>query len=244
MLLRNRGLVKGINFKDYRYVGDPINAVRIFNTKEVDELIFCDIDATKEGRLPDLEHIQQIADECYMPFAVGGGIRSIDDITKILNAGAEKVAINTSCIEAPSLIKEASDTFGAQCIVASMDVKKTFLGGKKVFTHSGTKKTGVDPIEHAKHMGSLGAGELLITSIDHEGKMTGYDLELIKSISSQVSIPVIANGGAGTTDHLAQAVHNAGAQAVAAGSMFVFHGKRRAILINYPDEDVLAEVKL
>jgi len=240
LLLRGRGLVKGINFKDRRYIGDPINAVHIFNEKEVDELVFLDITATAENRLPDLSHIQQIADECYMPFAVGGGIRKVEDIRALLNAGAEKVVINTAAEESPHILREAADTFGSQCIVASIDSKKNPLGGYETFTHSGGKRAGKGPIKHAKTMQELGAGEILLTSIDREGTMAGYDLELIQKAAKALTIPLIASGGAGKTEDF-KAARDAGASACAAGSMFVFHGRRRAVLINYPEKKELEE---
>ena len=241
LLLRGRGLVKGIRFKDYRYVGDPINAVHIFNEKEVDELAFMDITATEENRTPDLSHIRQIADECYMPFSVGGGIRKIENIRDILNAGAEKVILNTAAIESPGLIRQAADKFGSQCIVASIDVKKNILGKYEVITHSGTKKTGKDPVTYARELMEEGAGEILLTSIDREGTMEGYDLNLTKIVSEALTIPVIASGGAGKNKDFKDAVE-AGASAAAAGSMFVFHGRRRAVLINYPDKKELKEL--
>jgi len=241
LLLKGRGLVKGVGFKDHRYIGDPINAVHIFNAKEADELVFLDISATSENRLPDLNHIQQIADECYMPFAVGGGIRRIEDIRAILNAGAEKIVINTVVVENPDLIREASQMFGSQCIVVSIDVRKNLFGGYEVITRGGTRKIGQDPIVFAKKAAEQGAGEILLTSIDREGSMEGYDLELTKKVSAAVSIPVIASGGAGTLQHIKEAIQS-GAQAAAAGSMFVFHGRRRAVLINYPDKKELEEL--
>jgi cyclase len=241
LLLKGRGLVKGIRFKDHRYIGDPINAVHIFNAREADELVFLDISATSENRLPDLNHIQQIADECYMPFAVGGGIRKVEDIRAILNAGAEKVVINTAVAENPNLIRAASQVFGNQCIIVSIDARKKLLGGYETLTHCGTKKTGKDPVELAKLVAESGAGEILLTSVDCEGSMNGYDLELTKKVSAALDIPVIASGGAGNIQHISEAIHS-GAQAVAAGSMFVFHGRRRAVLISYPDKTQLVEL--
>ena len=234
LLLKGRGLVKGEKFKDHRYVGDPINAVKIFNDKKADELVFLDITATSEGRIPDLKHIQEIADEAYMPFAVGGGLRTVEDVGKVLRAGAEKVCINTACVEKPEVIGEAASQYGNQSIVASIDARKKMLGGYEAVTHSGKKKTGLNPVEHAGRMVSLGAGEVMITSIQSEGGMQGYDLELVKEIAEAVDVPVIASGGAGNTTHLKEAI-KAGASAAAAGSMLVFHGKRRAVLISYPE---------
>lgn len=242
LLLRNQGLVKGIKFKDYRYVGDPMNAVKIFNDKEVDELLFLDITATMEKRGIDLELVQKIADECYMPFSVGGGIRTIEEMRDILSAGAEKISINTSAVNEPSLISKAADVFGSQSVILSVDFKKTWLGKYKVFTHSGTVKTSLDPLEWAKKAASLGSGEIYLNSIDRDGTMEGYDLDFIKAVSRAVKIPVIAAGGAGNLEDFSKAIHQAGAAAVSAGSLFVFHGKRRAVLISYPGKKEIEKV--
>jgi cyclase len=233
LLLKGDGLVKGVKFKNHTYIGDPLNAVKIFNDKKVDELFFLDITASSEGRIPRLDLIRDIADECYMPFGVGGGICSIQQIKEIIEAGAEKVSINSAAIENPKLIKEAAAIFGNQSIVVSIDVKKNWRGKYVVMSHSGTKKSKWDLINWVKQTEDMGAGEILINSIANDGTMEGYDLELIKAVSGAVSIPVIATGGAGNMNHLADAV-SAGASAVAAGSMFVFTGRHRAVLINYP----------
>lgn len=238
LLLRGEGLVKGKKFRDYVYLGDPINAVHIFDEKEVDELIFLDITATREGRLPSLDYIAGIADECYMPFAVGGGIRSVEQMRAILQAGAEKVSINTAAVENPALISEAADRFGSQSVVVAIDVRKGWGSAYRVYTHSGATKTALDPVQWAKDAAERGAGEILLTSIDHDGTMAGYDIALVQSVSREVTVPVIACGGAGTIDHFDEAFRH-GASAAAAGSMFVFHGRRRAVLISYPTEDEL-----
>lgn len=240
LLLRGEGLVKGTKFKDYVYLGDPINAVHIFDEKEVDELIFLDISATLENRIPSLEYIAGIADECYMPFAVGGGIKNLEQIQAILHAGAEKVSINTSAVENPGLITEAAKLCGSQSVVVSIDVRKGWGNSYQVYTHSGSKKTKLDPVQWAKRAEELGAGEILLTSIDLDGTMNGYDLNLIQSVSKAVTVPVISCGGAGKVEHLVEAMRN-GASAVAAGSMFVFHGRRRAVLISYPTEEELEQ---
>ncbi len=242
LLLRGEGLVKGIQFKDYQYIGDPINAVKIFNEKEVDELIFLDISATKENRTPRLEFIEKIADECFMPFAVGGGIKSVKDIREILYAGAEKVSINTAAVENPVLIKEAANLFGSQSVVVSIDVKKKrWGGGYNVYTHTGSKRTELDPVHWAIQAVELGAGEILLNSIDRDGTMQGYDLDLIGQVARAVDVPVIVCGGAGKVEDFGEAVH-CGASAVAAGSMFVFHGRKRAVLINFPTSGQLESV--
>jgi cyclase len=242
LLLKGQGLVKGVNFKNYRYIGDPINAVKIFNDKEVDELLFLDITASGEKRTPSLELIEKIADECFMPFSVGGGIRTVEDMRALLSAGAEKISINTAAVEDPSLIRRAADMFGSQSIIVSIDVKSSWLGKINVWTHSGKKKTKLNPLEWALEVEKLGAGEIFLNSIDNDGKMEGYDLKLVKMISDAVNIPVIACGGAGKVDDLYKAIHEAGASAAAAGSMFVFHGARRGVLINFPSAEELKTV--
>lgn len=236
LLLKNEGLVKTVKFKEPKYVGDPINAVRIFNEKEVDELIFLDITATVEGNKPPINLISHISDECNMPLAYGGGVKSVKDVKEVLYAGAEKVVINTSAVENPELIREAAQTFGSQSIVVSIDTRKRFGGKFEAYTHSGSKRTHLDPVEFAVKMEQMGAGEILINSIDRDGTMEGYDVELIKRVAQSLSIPVIACGGAGKLQDFADAVKSGGASAVAAGSFFVFHGRRRAVLINFPTQ--------
>jgi imidazole glycerol-phosphate synthase subunit HisF len=235
LLLQNNGLVKGIHFRNHKYVGDPINAVRIFNEKGADELFILDISAEKRGGIPNAKFIQSIADECYMPFGVGGGINNISEMRQLLKAGAEKVSINTAAIKNPVLIKEASEVFGSQSITVSIDVKKNWLGKYVVYSHSGSRNTGLDPLFWAKKVAFLGAGEILLNSIDRDGTGKGYDLELTKMIANAVDIPVIVCGGAGDHSHLLQAIEKGGASATAAGSMFVFYGPHRSVLIQYPD---------
>jgi len=236
LLLKGRGLVKTVRFKDPKYIGDPINAVRIFNDKEVDELVFLDITATIENRKPQFDLIADIATECFMPFGYGGGIRSLDDAKRILKLGAEKIVVNTFALENPGFIREASEVFGSQSVVVSMDVKRKSSGEYALYSHSGTRNTGVDPLEFAKKVEELGAGELFVNSIDRDGTMQGYDVELIKLISENVDLPVIACGGAGKLQDLQEAIELGKASAVSAGSMFVFHGPHRAVLINYPSQ--------
>lgn len=235
LLLKNAGLVKTQKFKNPKYVGDPINAVKIFNEKEVDELVFLDITASIEKSKPNLKLLNDIATECFMPLCYGGGIKTIEDIKSIINCGVEKVSLNSIAVENPSFIRKAADVFGSSTIVVSIDVKKNLWGKKYIYTYSGTKATGLDPIRFTVEMQQQGAGELLINSIDNDGMMNGYDLDLIQQISKEVDIPVIACGGAGNLQHLIQA-ESAGASAMAAGSMFVFHGQHRAVLINYPSQ--------
>ena len=234
LLLRNNGLVKTIKFRESTYVGDPINTIRIFNEKEVDELIFLDIDATKLSQDPPYSLIKNISSECFMPFAYGGGINSLHQIEKIINSGAEKIVINSSAFLMKRFIQEAVRHFGSSTIVVSIDVKKDFLRGKTVYVKGGTLNTNKSPVEYSKEIENEGAGEILINSIDHDGLMTGYDIELIKSVAQSIKIPLIACGGAGNLNDFRLAVKEGGASAVAAGSFFVFHGKRRAVLITYP----------
>jgi len=222
VLYRNYGLVKGVSFDSWRHVGSPMQAVKVYNLRQVDELIFLDIMATREGRSPEFDLIDDLADECFMPLAVGGGIRSLDDAHHLLNVGADKVAVNSAAVCNPNLICEIAGKFGSQCLVVSLDVRKASCGSYEVFIHSGTKTTGMDPIEFAKKAEKLGAGEILLTSIERDGTMLGYDLDLIKAVSSAVSIPVIASGGAGNYDHMASAITDGGASAVAAASIFHF----------------------
>lgn len=242
LLIKGKGLVKGVHFKNHTYVGDPINAVKIFSEKEVDELILLDITATDENRILDPSIVAEIADEAFMPFVVGGGIRSISDIRSLVCAGAEKVCINTAAVENPSLIKEASDNFGSQSIIISIDAKKDWRGNYEIYTHSGRKREKIHPVIFAEKMAEFGAGEIIINSIEHDGTMAGYDLNLIKQVSDAVSIPVIACGGAGSITDLKAAICDAHASAVAAGSLFVFHSKKRGVLINFLNQEELHHV--
>ena len=195
LLVRNGGLVKTVNFGNSKYVGDPINAVKIFNEKEVDELVFVDITATREKRRPDFERIREIAGECFMPLCYGGGVRSMDDAKQVIGCGVEKVAINSYAVENPEFVREAASELASSTIVVSIDVKRDFLGKYHVHTHGGKKSTDWHPVEFAILMERMGAGEILLTSIDRDGTQKGYDLELIKSVADAVSIPVIACGG-------------------------------------------------
>ncbi len=242
LLLRNKGLVKTINFRKAKYIGDPINAVKIFNDKGVDELIFLDIDATKCHQKPDFALIANIAQECFMPFAYGGGISTCDDAKKLINLGCEKIIINTAAYEKPTLIEEMAKILGSQSVVVSIDVKKSVIGGYRCFTNGGTKKTKLDPCSLAKMAQNYGAGEIFLTSIEREGTWKGFDLSLIKMVADSISIPLIACGGAKTISDLGKSVLEGGASAVAAGSMFVYHGPHHAVLINFPTEKELQEV--
>jgi len=235
LLLRKNALVKTRNFKKYKYIGDPINAVRIFNEFKADELVFLDILATNENRVISLDFVREVGEEANMPFAVGGGIRSIQHIRSILNAGAEKVVINSYAIENPRFISEAADTFGSSTICACIDVKKRRFGQPQAWGASGTKPSGYSPEVFAKLVEEKGAGEIIIQSIDADGMMEGYDIELIHRVSKAVTIPVVALGGAGNLDHLRHAYVDGFASGLAAGSIFVFHGPKRGVLITYPE---------
>jgi cyclase len=239
LLLKDRGLVKTIRFRKPTYLGDPINIVRIFNDKEVDELIFLDITATQKRKSPPIDFIKNIASECFMPLCYGGGITSIEQIKEIFSLGVEKVSLNAEALNRPDLIRVAAEIFGSQSIVVSIDVKKTFLGDYKVFTLSGRKNSGLHPVEWAKQAENLGAGELLINNIDRDGMMNGYDIKLMRMVTKEVNIPVVACGGARSVDDLVEVVKEGGASAAAVGSMFVFNGPQRAVLINYLSREIL-----
>lgn len=236
LLMRDGGLYKGVRFRDHKYVGDPMNAVRVFNEKKVDEMLFVDIAASRENRIPDPDFIQQVADEAYMPFGVGGGIRTVDHMRVLLRHGAEKVLINTAAVENPDLISEGAAKFGSQSIVVGIDYVRRRWGGAAVVTHSGRKRVRLHPVAWAIEAARRGAGEILLTSVDRDGTGLGYDVEMIATVAKAVDVPVIACGGAGSYEHLGDAIA-AGASAAAAGSLFVFHGPHRAVLINYPDPD-------
>lgn len=234
LLLQDGGLVKGEKFKRHKYVGDPINAVRIFNEKEVDELAFVDISVGVNCDEPDYELIGDMASEAFMPIAYGGGIRRVDQVEKLFRLGVEKVIINSEFHKNPALVKECSKIAGAQSIAVAIDVKKSLFGRYEVYINNGTQKTGICPIEYARNAQLNGAGEILLTAIDREGLGQGLDIGLIKQVTEVVDIPVIAQGGVGNLNHIKLAVEEAGASAVAAGSFFTFHGKHKAVLLTYP----------
>ena len=236
LLLKNQGLVKSVAFKNYRYIGDPINAVKIFNDLKADELVFLDILASKERRTISLDFIKNVGEEANMPFSAGGGITTLEQIQAIIAAGAEKVVINTKAALDPDFIRSASKTFGSSTIVVCIDVKKKFLGKEQTWILGGSRQASADPVGFAMQMEERGAGEIIIQSIERDGKMQGYDIALIRKISEAVKIPVIALGGAGNIQHLKQAYSDAYANGLAAGSMFVYHGSRNGILINYPEK--------
>ena len=222
LLIKNVGLVKGVKFDSWRRVDTILPAIKVYNMREVDELIVMDIMASQENREPDYETIAEFAEECFVPLTVGGGISSLAHIRNVLLAGADKVCINSAAYENLSLIRDASDRFGAQCIVCGIDFKKLSDGTYSCFSHAGKKDQGIDPIKWARELLQAGAGELIATSIDLDGTMLGYDLKIISEISNEVSIPVIASGGAGNYQHMLEAIKNAGASAVAAASIYHF----------------------
>jgi cyclase len=242
LLLRNESLVKTVQFGKYAYIGDPCNTVRIFNELEVDELMFLDITATTDKRAPNLKLLSDIANECFMPLSYGGGVNSFAIAQKIYEIGFEKIVINTHAITNPALISEITNVYGNQAVVVSIDVKRNIFGKYTVRSKSGHINTGMDPVEWAMKSEKLGAGEILLTSIDHEGTWDGYDYDLIKKVAGSVSIPVIANGGAGCVEHLGDAIKRGGAAAVAVGSMVTFQKKGMGVLVNFPCEKELSRV--
>jgi cyclase len=242
LLINNRGLYKTIRFKDPVYVGDPANALKIFNEKEVDELVILDITATKEKKKPNFKLLNELASECFMPLCYGGGITDLDEIKMLFNLGIEKVSLNSITFTKPELISEAAKIFGSQSIVGSIDVKKNLFGKYQVHINSGTVNIKKDPVEYAQHLANLGVGEIFLNSIDRDGTMTGYDIDLIRNVSASVPVPMIACGGAGKIEDFGTAIHKGGASAVSAGSFFVFHGKHRAVLITYPTREEMSTI--
>ena len=229
-------LVKTVKFSNHGYIGDPVNTVRIFNELEVDELCFLDIRATVEGRTPNISILQQISNECFMPLSYGGGVREFAIAKQILSIGFEKIVVNTEAYRNPSFLTKMADHFGAQAVIGSIDVKKNLWGKYLVYVKDGTEKTSLDPVEWAQKMQDAGAGELLLTSMDRDGTWSGYDLELTRKVAESVSIPVIANGGAGTIAHIKDVVKNGNASAVSLGSMVVYQKKEMGVLVNFPDK--------
>lgn len=242
LLLKNESLVKTVQFKKYNYIGDPINTVRIFNELEVDELMFLDIFASKENRNINFKILQDIANECFMPLSYGGNIKSLEDAKKIFEIGFEKVIINSNAFDNLKLIEEIANYFGNQSVVGSIDVKKSFWGYQNIYSHHGRKKQSSDIIGWVKQLENAGVGELLITSIDKEGSWEGYDIELLKSITENVRVPVIANGGCGSVEHIGVAVKEGQVSACAVGSMIVYQKKDMGVLVNFPDRKKLEDI--
>ena len=242
LLLKGSGLVKTVKFKAPRYLGDPINILRILNDKEVDEVAILDVTATPQNHSPRFSLIGDIVSECFMPVAYGGGIRTVEDVRQVLAIGVEKVIINTQATIDRTLISRAATMFGSQAIVGGMDVKASrFTKRYEVFSHGGRRQTGFEPVALAQQLAEAGAGEIFLTSIDRDGTGTGYDLELVARVAGAVDIPVVACGGASSVQDFVAAI-SAGASAVSAGSMFVFKGRHRAVLINYPEPSELRDV--
>jgi imidazole glycerol-phosphate synthase subunit HisF len=229
-------LVKTIKFKNPSYIGDPINTVRIFNELEVDELCFLDIRASQENREPPIEILQQISNECFMPLSYGGGLKDFDTAKRIMATGFEKLVVNTQAWRRVDLISKLSEHFGAQAVIGSIDVKKNLFGKYNVFINDGTEKIDMDLIDWAKKLEEAGAGEILITSMDRDGTWSGFDIELTRRVSDALSVPVIANGGAGTIEHIGEAVKQGKASAVCLGSMVVYQQKDMGVLVNFPDK--------
>lgn len=240
LLLRGESLVKTVRFGRFAYVGDPTNTVRIFNELEVDELAFLDISATQEGRQPNLGLLADIANECFMPLAYGGGVSSLGQAREIMSVGYEKIIINSFSFEHPEFVTTLADHFGSQAVIASIDVKRSPSGHLTVRTRSGSYDTGLDPVPWGLEMERRGAGEILLTSIDREGTWQGYDLDLVQSVATAVSIPVIANGGAGNVRDIGDVLRKGGASAAAVGSMVVFQKQGMGVLVNFPSATQLA----
>lgn len=240
LTLQNEKLVKTVRFKNPTYIGDPINAVKIFNEKEVDEIVILDITATKENREPNYTKIEEIASEAFMPFAYGGGITSLNQIERLFKLGIEKVVLNSVLETNMNLVTEATKIFGSQSIVASIDVKKNLFGKNQAYKISGTTKVDIPLLDFVKKLEQAGVGEFFINSIDRDGTYSGYDLELIKQLSNIVNTPIVACGGASSIDSFLPAIQH-GASAIAAGSMFVYTGSTRGILINYPKQEDLVD---
>lgn len=242
LLLRDESLVKTTKFGSAQYVGDPSNTVRIFNELEVDELLFLDISASREGRGPNLGVLRDIADECFMPLSYGGGISSIEAAKAVFDIGFEKVALNTHAAKNPELISSIARTYGSQAVVVAIDAKPNLAGKMTVRTGSGSHDTHMDPVGWAKRVEEMGAGEILLTSIAREGTWSGFDLDLVRSVATEVSIPVVAHGGAGSLADIRAAIHQAGASAVGLGSMVVFQKRGMGVLVHFPDPDSLQQV--
>lgn len=244
LLMSNGALVKTIRFKEGPYVGDPVNAVRIFNQKEVDELILLDIHATTQNRGIDFDTLEKVVSECFMPICYGGGVRSVEDMRRLYALGIEKISLGAAAFEVPGLVQQASREFGAQAVVVTLDVKKSLLGKLTVRTRNGTQDTKMSPADAARSFEAQGAGEILLYSIDRDGTWSGFDLKLIESVSHSVTVPVVVTGGAGSLQDIKTAVKDGGASAVAIGSMAVFQGKDLGVLIKFParkDQDTLFE---
>jgi cyclase len=234
LLLHNNGLVKTTRFKDPRYIGDPINAIRIFNEKEVDELMLLDITSSKDGREPNYDLIEQIASECFMPVAYGGGLRTLEQAKRIYALGVEKICLQSAALDNPGLVTQLAQRFGSQSVMVSIDVKRSWMGRPQLYCAAKERSLDIDWVEWALRLVNLGAGEVLLNAVDKDGTLRGPDLTLIRQLSEVLSVPLIAVGGVSSLDDIKAAV-DAGASAVAAGAFFVYHGPHRAVLITYPE---------
>ena len=236
LLIHENGLVKTVNFKNPKYIGDPINAVKIFNEKAVDELAIFDIDATVLGKEPNYSLIERLASQSMMPMCYGGGVKTVEQAQRIFSLGIEKIALSSAVLQNPTLITEISDRVGAQSVIVVLDVKKKLLGGYEVYTHNGKKATGINPFKFVEEAQKFGAGEIVINSIDKDGVMKGYDLDLIAKVREKISLPMTVLGGAGSLQDIEKVIDIYGVIGVAAGSLFVFKGPYKAVLINYPTQ--------
>lgn len=242
LLVHKNGLVKTVNFKHPKYVGDPINAVKIFNEKEVDELAVFDIDATIQGKEPDYFLIERLANQSRMPLCYGGGVKTVEQAQRIFALGIEKIALSSAVIQRPELISEIAERVGSQSVIVVLDVKKKVFGGYEVYTHNAKRATNINPFEYAEKAQKLGAGEIIINSIDQDGMMKGYDMTLIDKVRERITIPITVLGGAGSLVDIEKVIHRHGVIGVAAGSLFVFKGVYKAVLINYPAREEKEEI--
>ncbi len=236
LLLHDKGLVKTVNFKSPKYVGDPINAVRIFNEKQVDELAIFDMDATVLGKEPDYVLIEKLANQSRMPLCYGGGVQTVEQAQKIFSLGIEKIALSSAVIKNPHLVTQIADRVGSQSVIVVLDIKKKLFGGYEVYTHNGKRATGINPVKFAKELEQLGAGEIILNSIDQDGVMKGFDMILIDKVAENISIPLTVLGGAGSLNDIEKVIDRYGVIGVAVGSLFVFKGPYKAVLINYPTQ--------
>ena len=235
LLVQNKGLVKTTKFRAPKYVGDPINAVRIFNEKEADELCVFDIDATVQGSRPDFSLIEKLAGECRMPLCYGGGVSSVEDALRILSLGVEKVALSSSAVNRPELVSQIARKAGAQSVAVVLDIKRAMFGGLKLTTHNASVSQSIDPLEFAEQMEAMGAGEIILNFVDLDGTMNGYDIKVVKKFRDKLSLPITAVGGCGSDDDLRELMYEFSPIGCAAGSYFVFKGKYKAVLISYPN---------
>jgi cyclase len=242
LLLKNQGFVKGVKFKNHRYIGDPINTIRIFNDKEADEILILDILASINGFDPNFKLLSDLASEAFMPLSYGGGIKTLNHIEKLISIGFEKIVLNSHAVVDPDFVRNAVSIAGSSSVVVSIDVKKNLFGKYEMYTKSGTQKSLTNPFDFAKNIQQMGAGEFIINNIDKEGTKTGYDIHLLKSMTEILSVPVISAGGAGTLQHFKEAVKEANVSAVSGGNFFVYHGKHDAVLIQYPQYETLTDL--